>query len=80
VVIDAYRRSGGRPFDLSPDDMAPMLFSSVSWLVLNVERALDLRELGPDEQERGAELVPGLLARLPERVAMAERIDGWLAS
>jgi hypothetical protein len=80
AVFDGYRRAGGDDIDIVPAHLAPMLFSSVHWLVLNVERALDLRELGPEEQERGAALVPGLLERLPERVAMAEHIDTWLRS
>jgi hypothetical protein len=80
TVLDAYRDAGGEVFRPEPVDVAPMLFSSVNWLVLNVERALGLRGIGPGEQELGAALAPELLARLPERVAMTEHIDVWLTS
>lgn len=80
AVLDSYSVARGEDTEIVPTHLAPMLFSSVDWLVLNAERALGLRDLGPEEQERGEALVPGLLARLPQRMAMAEHIDRWLRS
>jgi Ser/Thr protein kinase RdoA (MazF antagonist) len=79
AVIGAYRRAGGDDSELRPTDLAPMLLSSVLWLVINAERALGLRDAGPEELERGTQLVPGLLERLPRRLAMADGITDWLA-
>jgi hypothetical protein len=80
VVLDAYAEAGGAVVEPTPADVMPMLFSSVDWLVINVERALGLGDVDAEEQARGNALVPGLLERLPARVAMAERIGDWLAS
>lgn len=80
AVIDAYRRAGGDDTEIDPSDLAPMMLSSVLWLVMNVERALGLADAGLDQQRLGQQLVPDLLSRLSGRLEHAARIGEWLRS
>lgn len=78
-VVCAYAEQRELRGDFEPSDLGPALLSSVDWLALNVERALGRRDGDPSVIALGHELVPELLAVLPRQLAVALKVDQYLA-
>jgi Ser/Thr protein kinase RdoA (MazF antagonist) len=78
-VLRAYRAAGGPATGIRPCDLGQSLLSSLDWIALNVGRATGTQPAGPAEAALGGRLVPELLARLPHELALALRVDEFLA-
>ena len=74
-VVASYRAAGGNDFDLSPQDLGPSLMTGLDWVVLNIERALRLRNVTEHDARLGERLVPGLLENLSDHVELAQQLD-----
>ncbi len=79
AVVDGYRRATGAEIGLRPTDLGPALASRLGWIRFGVDRYADARgsaiAVGHDEPD-----IADLLDDLEGRVAIAERLDEWLAS
>jgi hypothetical protein len=78
AVVTSYRAAGGTEAAIEPADLGPQLMADLDWIAFNVERALGIRPATAQEVALGNHLVPDLVARLPERLAVAGRLPGLL--
>ena len=78
-VVSSYRAAGGEAYELRPEDLGQSMMTGLDWIVLNIERALRLRDVTDDVAALGRQVVPGLLKRLPTQVDLALRIDEVLS-
>ncbi len=77
-VISGYRAAGGaleRPLDVV--DAAGDLGNEVDWVAAVARRAIGQGAQGPDDMERSAKLIPGLIRALPNKL-LAARSLRWL--
>jgi Ser/Thr protein kinase RdoA (MazF antagonist) len=78
AVVTSYRAAGGTEAAIEPADLGPQLMADLDWIAFNVERALGIRPATAQEVALGNHLVPDLVTRLPERLAVAGRLPGLL--
>lgn len=78
TVVHSYRSAGGQLEHLSAADLGQPMMIGIDWIVLNVERALQLRPVNDEDAALGSRLVPGLLTQLPRRLVVAQRIHELL--
>jgi aminoglycoside phosphotransferase (APT) family kinase protein len=79
AVVGSYRAAGGTDATIEPADLGPQLMAGLDWIAFNAERALGIRPATAQEVALGNHLVPGLLARLPERMTVAGRLPDLLS-
>jgi Ser/Thr protein kinase RdoA (MazF antagonist) len=73
-VVRAYREAGGDDTPIVSADLGQPMMTGLDWVVLNVERALGQRPATRQEIVQAGELIPALLAGLPEQAGVALRI------
>jgi aminoglycoside phosphotransferase (APT) family kinase protein len=78
AVVGSYRAAGGTDAAIEPADLGPQLMAGLDWLAFNVERALGIRPATAQEVALGNHLVPGLVARLPERMNVIRQLPDLL--
>ncbi len=78
AAVGSYRAVGGTDAAIQPADLGPQLMAGLDWIAFNVERALGIRPATAQEVALGNHLVPGLVARLPERMTVARRLPDLL--
>jgi fructosamine-3-kinase len=78
-VVDGYRRVTGAAVELQPTDLGPALASRLGWIRFTADRYADARHAATATRHDAPD-VAAMLDDLGRRVAVAERLDAWLAA